>query len=263
MDVKHINISMLNPYFNFRTAYNEQNLVENLVIEAIQIYGMDINYIPKTLVDFNALLGEDPQKAFQHYYTIESYMENLEGFTGMGNFLSKMDLNIDKEAVFVFSKRRFDEEILGLHWQGDWVYSTTYNFNDAVHYLGTIYVNTFPTSIGNPPGSSDDWQVMEQVRPKEGDLIYLPLTHDIFEILFADHEEVFYQLGKIYVWKLTCEKWRANHEVFETGNAEIDAIAAELDEYDGVIKDPISDNETIEHRMNHFLNLDPKNPFGA
>jgi hypothetical protein len=252
---------MLNSYFNFFKAANEQNLVEDLVIESIQIYGMDINYIPKTLVDYNALLGEDPQKAFQQYYTIESYMENIEGFTGMGNFLSKMDLNIDKQATFVFSKRRFDEEILGLNWKGDWVSTVTYNINDAVHYQGIIYISVYNSNLGNIPGSNANWSVMLQVRPKEGDLIYLPLTHDIFEILFADHEEVFYQLGKIYVWKITAEKWRANHEVFETGNAEIDAIAAELDEEDGVTKDPIADNSTIEDRMTSFLNLDPKSPF--
>ena len=42
-------------------------------------------------------------------------------------------------------------------------------------------------------------------RPKEGDLIYFPLSDSLFEIKFVEHENPFYQLGKLYMYQLTCE----------------------------------------------------------
>ena len=254
---------MINPYFNFTTSFNEQNLVENMIIESIQMYGMDIIFAPKTTVDYDALLGEDPQKAFNSNFVIESYMENIEGFMGDKNFLNKMGLNIDKQATFVIAKRRFDEVVLGLNWRDDWDTLMTYNIKDAIHYNGKIYVSAIDANIGITPNTDMSWTIMSQVRPLEGDLIFLPITHDIFEILFADHEEVFYQLGKIYVWKITCEKYRISHEEFTTGNTEIDKIAADLQSDGTIDRDPLADNDHIEDKMDDFLNLDPKNPFGA
>jgi hypothetical protein len=199
---------MLNQYFNFQKAVNEQTVIENLIIEAIKMFGMDIIYVPKTLVDFDKLYGEDASRAFRSTYTVEAYMENAEGFMGDKNFLNKFGLNIDKQATFNVAKKRFDEVL-----------------NGAIS------------------------------RPQEGDLIYLPITHDIMEISFADHEEVFYQLGKIYVWKITCEKFRSSHEEISTGNEDIDSIAAELEG-----NDPLADNDELQQRIESFLDTSSKNP---
>jgi len=68
------------------------------------------------------------------------------------------------------------------------------------------------------------------VRPREGDLIYLPLTKGLFEIKFVEHEKPFYQLGKNYVFALSVELFQYNHEIFETGQEEIDSLA-ELQKY--------------------------------
>jgi Virus neck protein len=254
---------MLNTYFNFQTATNEQHLVENLVIESIQIYGMDIQYIPKTLVDYDKIYGEDPQKAFNTIYTIESYFENIDGFMGDKNFLNQLGLNIDKQATFIIAKRRFDETLLDLNWQYYWNPLTTYNINDALYYKeGIVYISLINSNVGNEPDiSPTSWKIMSQVRPYEGDLIYLPITHDIFEILFVEHEEVFYQLGKIYVWKLTCEKFRFSHEKIDTGNTDVDSLATELENDNSIINDPLADNTIINEKIETFLNLDPKAPF--
>jgi hypothetical protein len=112
-----------------------------------------------------------------------------------------------------------------------------------------------------PNISPSNWKVMDQVSPGKGGLIYLPVTHDLFEILFADHEEVFYQLGKIYVWKITCEKYRFSHEKIDTGILDIDSIAKKLENNDSVENDPLADNEVVERRVEDFLNLDSKAPF--
>jgi len=59
-------------------------------------------------------------------------------------------------------------------------------------------------------------------RPKEGDLIYFPLSDSLFEIKFVEHENPFYQLGKLYMYELKCELFEYEDEVINTGIEEID-----------------------------------------
>jgi hypothetical protein len=59
-------------------------------------------------------------------------------------------------------------------------------------------------------------------RPNEGDLIYFPLTGGLFEIKFVQHQDPFYQLGKLYVYKLQVELFQYSSERIDTGIAEVD-----------------------------------------
>ena len=61
-------------------------------------------------------------------------------------------------------------------------------------------------------------------RPCEGDLIYFPLTKGLFEIKFVKHQDPFYQLGKLYVYKLQIELFQYASERIDTGIAEVDAF---------------------------------------
>ena len=61
-------------------------------------------------------------------------------------------------------------------------------------------------------------------RPNEGDLIYLPLTKDLYEIKFVEREAPFYQLGKNYIYTMTAEIYELGNDEFETGIEEIDVI---------------------------------------
>jgi hypothetical protein len=61
-------------------------------------------------------------------------------------------------------------------------------------------------------------------RPCEGDLIYFPLTKGLFEIKFVKHQDPFYQLGKLYVYKLQVELFQYASEAIDTGIKEIDAF---------------------------------------
>jgi hypothetical protein len=61
-------------------------------------------------------------------------------------------------------------------------------------------------------------------RPSEGDLIYFPLTKGLFEIKFVQHQDPFYQLGKLYVYKLQVELFQYSSERIDTGNREVDAF---------------------------------------
>lgn len=71
-------------------------------------------------------------------------------------------------------------------------------------------------------------------RPREGDLIYFPLSKSVFEINFVEHENPFYQHGKLYSYRLTCELFTYNEENVTTGTTDIDATSTENKEYPSV-----------------------------
>ena len=100
-----------NQYFNPFPANqitNEQLLVEDLLIESMKIYGMDTLYLPRTsrdTVDF--LYGEDTLKQYVQSFPLEMYLENIQGFEGEGDFVSKFGLEIRDEITLLVSRRRF------------------------------------------------------------------------------------------------------------------------------------------------------------
>ena len=65
------------------------------------------------------------------------------------------------------------------------------------------------------------------IRPKEGDLIFFPLSNTLFEINFVEHENPFYQLGKLFTYKLSCEVFTYSEEVIDTGYSDVDKIEEE------------------------------------
>ena len=67
-------------------------------------------------------------------------------------------------------------------------------------------------------------------RPREGDLIYFPLSKGLFEINFVEHENPFYQLGKLYTYALTCELTTIDNDEFNTGETDVDVVMTETKE---------------------------------
>ena len=72
-----------------------------------------------------------------------------------------------------------------------------------------------------------DSNLATSFRPNEGDLIYFPLSGSMFEIKFVEHEDPFYQVGKLFVFKMTCELFEYSQEDFDTGIGDIDLIEDE------------------------------------
>lgn len=171
----------VNPYYNHLQFdnTNEQELIDDLIIESIQNYGMDVYYIPMSQNKLDRIFGEDILKSFQKSYLIEMYFDTPRGFSG-DDFASKFGFQIGKSTSFVVSAKRFTEE------------------------------------LQNTPG--------DYVRPKEGDLIYMPLTGYLWEITGCTHEHIFYQLGKVYVWKLNVERFQYSSESIDTGITDIDTV---------------------------------------
>ncbi len=173
----------VNKYFNNFEYKPHQDLHQDLVTEAIQIYGYDFYYMPRRAGNVSDILNSDDMSYFDKIYTLEMYIKNIEGFSGDGNFLSKFGLEIRDRVTLTISRTRFTEEI----------------------------------------GET------EQIsRPREGDLLYFPMTKRLFEIKFVENKAEFYPLGQLPMFDVQCEVFEYNNERFSTGVPEIDEIETEL-----------------------------------
>lgn len=97
-----------NAYFrNIDNSY-EQNLIDDLVIESIQIYGVDVKFVTRSNANIDSLLNEDDIPTFDAYYDFEVYIKNVDGFEGEGDFLSKFGLQIRDSITFSVAIRTFE-----------------------------------------------------------------------------------------------------------------------------------------------------------
>ena len=99
-----------NSYFTQGTT-GEQDLVGDLVVEQIKMFGKDVYYIPRTLVNEDTVFGEDNLSAFNGAHLIEAYIEDANGFRGDGDMFSKFGVRISDQVTFIISRKRFTEEV--------------------------------------------------------------------------------------------------------------------------------------------------------
>ena len=167
----------------------EQTLVQNLVDEQIKLFGSDIYYLPKTILA-DSTLDEVRYTKYQDQFQIEIMLVNGMGFGDNAEFIRKFGLTITDEIIFRVSTKRWDEEV-------------------AEHSMSAKL--TVPE------------------RPNEGDLLYYPLTQNLYEIKYVGKEEPFFQFGKIQFYAITAELYQVGSDDLATGIAEIDAIEVLFD----------------------------------
>ena len=81
------------------------------------------------------------------------------------------------------------------------------------------------------------------LRPNEGDLIYFPLSKSLFEINFVEHEDPFYQMNKLFVFKMQCSLFEYSGEKFDT---EVVALDTDLELAQGqAIEFTLTDNSAM------------------
>jgi len=165
-----------------RGVRSEQNLLEDLTIESLKMYGQDVYYLPRTIVNEDTIFGDDIPSSFNSSYQIEMYIENTEGFDGEGDLFTKFGVEIRDQATFVMARRRWDQ--------------TVSSYNNEI----------------------------DGGRPREGDLIFLPMSKSLFQIMHVEHEQPFYQLNNLYAYKMRAELFEYNDENLDVGVDAIDDI---------------------------------------
>ena len=275
-----------NVYFNNFAYAREQDLVEDLTIEAIKIYGHNVKYLPRTRVNTDNLFGEDVLSKFDEAIDIEMYIKNVEGFEGEGDLLSRFGLEIRDQITFTVARKRFDQAITSPKLMTQVGYNLIFESGD----------NNTP-SRQYLSGSQDTEAMMLEGddylntinRPQEGDLIYFPMVSKIFEIKFVEHEQIFYQTGRLQTYDVRCELFEYSSERISTGNTEIDAIESTysldtlgyqftledgtgvaqledggtlLQEYTIETTDKSANNEFFQTQADNILDFSEINPFG-
>ena len=76
-----------NPYISLKNR-QEQNLYEDILIEAIKFYGQDVYYLPREVVEREDIFLDSIQSQFSDAYKVEVYIENTEGFEGEGDLFT-------------------------------------------------------------------------------------------------------------------------------------------------------------------------------
>jgi len=97
-----------NLYFQNTTSHAEQELINSLTSEVIQIHGMDVFYLPRTLIKEDLIMGEDVLSKFSTAYEIEMYLKTTDGFGGEGDLVTKFGLDVRDEVIFTVHKDRFE-----------------------------------------------------------------------------------------------------------------------------------------------------------
>ena len=161
---------------------SEQNLYEDITIEALKVYGQDVYYLPRDIVSEDKIFAEDVPSSYNSSYKIEMYIDNIEGFEGEGDLFTRFGVEIRDEATFVVARRRWKQ--------------TVQRYDNDI--------------------SGD--------RPREGDLIFLPLSNKLFEISHVEHEMPFYQLNNLPVFKCRAQLFEYNDQDLDTGVEAIQEI---------------------------------------
>ena len=95
-----------NPYFK-QGVRSEQTVYEDIIIEALKMYGQDVYYLPREIVNKDKIFLDDVPSRFVSSYKIEMYIENTEAFDGEGDLFTKFGIELRDQANFIVSRKRW------------------------------------------------------------------------------------------------------------------------------------------------------------
>ena len=213
---------------NLHSIATERSLYQDLLKEAIQIYGHDVYYVNRTTVAVDNVLGEDALSKFTRQHPIEMYVEDAEGFGGDKEIITQFGLENRNEITFVVSKERFQEMDSQITLED----GTDTTGGSILLEAGSVSQSSNSSILTTLEGDNfyilQDTATTDADRPLEGDLVYHPILAKMFEINFVDHDEPFYQLDNNPVYKLRCKQYEYSSEDISTGISTIDAIQTDL-----------------------------------
>lgn len=225
----------VNPYFNNHGYRPTQDLVNDLIKESIKIHGINCMYLPREFKNKDSIFGEDTSAKFKYAFPIEMHLETATGYEGQKETISNLGLERRDTIRLQVSKDRF------------------------IHQ--TIAFRKYFT----------DRQIE---RPTEGDFIYNSLDFGLYEIKFADEDYDFYQIGKVYSFRLTCEKVKYSFEQINLNDENINlGINNEINKIDndgdGIIdefqiaKPGTSDNQELQTKSGDVYDFTENDPFSG
>jgi hypothetical protein len=120
-----------------------------------------------------------------------------------------------KQYTSAYTIEMYLEDVTGMEGDGDFISKFGLEIKDEITLLTSRkrFAATVP-----------------QTRPNEGDLIFVPLIQNFFEITYVEHENnqaMYYTLGRgrganVYVYALKMKQFVFSNEIIQTGIAEVD-----------------------------------------
>ena len=121
------------------------------------------------------------------------------------------------ETAYTIEMYFGENSLTGFGGEGDMITRFGFEVRDTVQLV--VSLSRFKTVVGDPESI---------LRPREGDLIHLPFSKQLYEITFTEDQEPFFQLGYGYIWQMECSLFQYADEEFDTDVAAIDAIETAL-----------------------------------
>ena len=183
----------INPFFykDLKRTF----LLQDVINEQLKIYGIDVFYLPRKIFKTDNIIREVQSSKFDDSFILEAYLNNYEGYNPNSDLMTKFGLRLTNEVSLTISRERFEEFV-------------------------TPFLEGLSSGIKD--GLITDYTFEDLInRPKEGDLIYF-LGERLFEIKRVESEKPFYQLGKNYVYELSCELYEYENELIDTSIDEVD-----------------------------------------
>ena len=194
---------------------SEQDLISDLMRESTEINGIDVRYIPRKIGQMDDILLEDRFSEFVARYPTVMYLDSFSGFEGEGDFFSKFGFEARDELMLTFHKDHWDEVI---------------------------------SQVQDDP----DFTLIDDERPLEGDLVYIPMTKGFFEITYTNNKDPFFQLGDYYAFNLKLQRFTFSYE-----NLDVDVDHA----YDAPESgdDPFAENKELDDADDTLVDFDDNN----
>jgi hypothetical protein len=225
----------LNPYFDNKKVLGTQRLIDDMTREVIKATGIDVIYIAKTTDKLDAIFGENPLGKLKNAFTIEMYSQNVKTFDGNErDIVTKFGMELKDNVSLLVSRSRWYEE-----------------------------ASKLPEDFPN--------RLHPRLRPMEGDIIFLPYapsSRNLYEIKLVENENMFYQQGDYYTFRLDCELYKYDMGDIQTGFDEIDkstqGIISTITDSNGTYQmntlQP-NNNTELQTNGNDFIDFTEIDPF--
>lgn len=163
-----------------------------------------------------------PQKGEQRVIedlVVESIKIHGHDFVYIPRTLVKEDELFGEDVLSTFNRgvgiEMYIDSVDGFEGDGDFISKFGLELRDSIKL--SVSKKRFVQEVTTLEGYSIQ-------NPREGDLVFFPLTKGLFEIKHVEHENPFYQLGKLYVFNLSCELFQYGQEDIDTGWTDIDSV---------------------------------------
>jgi len=233
-------------YFDNYNAQNEQQLLEDLIVESINIYGHEVYYLPRRLENKDEIYEQSDIVSYNEYHIVPMYLENVGGFVGDSDFLSKFGIEIRNQIVLAVAIREFEEHVnkksiefdLSRPREGDLIYFAPNNKLFQIKY-------------------TDKFQMFYQL----GTLQTWKLTLELFEYSGEKFNTGIEKLDLLEIYSNDLLQWAifdedGNYLVDESNNVIVN------EGYKPEVIDKMDDSSQIQTESDLFVDFTVQNPFG-